>query len=78
MKETPRPQPMPERIVSLAVELAGLYLMWRIMDGPDPRDLVRDAWRNVRQWLRSQQEDRAAMLEDLERIRDLPETEGET
>lgn len=65
-----------ERAVSVTVELASLALVWRALDGPDPRDLLRDAWDALRRRFESELQYRRAMEATLERIRDLPETEG--
>lgn len=75
-KVQPPLPPLPERLVSIAVELAGLALMWRALDGPDPRELARDAWDTASGWVRSQRSYRRAMMDTLARIRDLPETEA--
>lgn len=60
--------------------LAAAVLLYRITvpDGPEPLEVLRGAWADARGWVRSQRQYRAAMLETLERIRDLPETEGES
>jgi len=65
-----------ERLVSLATELASLVLVWRALDGPDPRDLARDAWHRLQARLEARAQYRAAMLDTLEGIRNLPETEA--
>lgn len=66
------PRSVPERLISVGVELTMLALTWKALGGPDPRDLAGQAWR----WLRRPLEDRAAALATLQEIRDLPETEG--
>lgn len=63
-----------ERIVAVGVELVVLALTWRALDGPDPRELIREAWGYVRRPFAY----RAAMLATLQEVRDLPETEGDT
>lgn len=62
----------------LSLLAAGL-LVYRMVapDGPEPLELLRQAWRDGRAWAHSRRQYRAAMLDTLERIRDLPETEGE-
>lgn len=59
---------------------AGALLLYRmaVPDGPEPLDILRDAWGELRGWARARRQYRAAMLETLEGIRDLPETEGES
>lgn len=66
-----------ERLVSVAVELAILGLVWRALDGPDPLELARDVFGRARAWADDQLGSRRAMLADLETIRDLPETDKE-
>ena len=66
-----------ERLVSITIELAMLGLVWRALDGPDPRDLARAAYSAVRARIDARRGYRAAMLATLETIRDLPETEHE-
>lgn len=65
-----------ERVVSVAIELATFGLVWRALEGPDPRELARDAWQSVRRRVDARLSYRRSMLATLERIRDLPETEG--
>ncbi len=65
-----------ERLVAVGVELATLALVWRALDGPDPRDLAADAWAAVRRRVESRLMYRRQMLETLEQVRRLPETEG--
>lgn len=57
--------------------LVTLAVLYRFTTGEDPLELVRGWYDSARDWLRGQQSYRRAMLETLERIRDLPETEGE-
>lgn len=66
-----------ERIVSVGVELAMLGLVWRALEGPDPLELARDGLGYVRRAVDSRLSYRRAMLDTLEGIRDLPETEGD-
>jgi hypothetical protein len=75
-RQRPAPPPLPERLVSLAVELAGLALMWRALDGPDPRDLLEDALAWARRQLDARDELRRSFERAAESIRNLPETEG--
>lgn len=72
--DLPAGRSVPERLVSLGVELTVLALTWRALDGPDPRELAAAAWR----WLRRPFEDRAEIVATLEAIRDLPETEEDS
>lgn len=64
-----------ESIVSIGVELATFALVWRALDGPNPRDLLRDGWDRVVSAVEARLTWRRAMLSTLETIRDLPETE---
>jgi len=65
-----------ERLVSIGVELATLALVWRALDGPDPRGLLEDVLAIARAKIDAQLNARRGMLADLETIRHLPETEG--
>jgi hypothetical protein len=65
-----------EAAVGIGVDLVILGLMWRAFDGPDPLELVRDAYSAVRRALEPRLAWRREMMDTLEGIRDLPETEG--
>jgi hypothetical protein len=60
--------------------LAAALFLYRIANpaGPEPLELVREAYHDARHWLQQQRSYRRAMLDTLERIRDLPETEGDS
>jgi hypothetical protein len=60
--------------------LAAALFLYRMANpgGPEPLELARDALTDARSWLSRQRSYRRAMLETLQRIRDLPETEGES
>lgn len=62
-------------LLSLA---AGALLLYRFLNpaGPEPLEIARDAWSSFRQRVESQRQYRAAMEQELQRIRDLPETEA--
>lgn len=64
-----------EQLVSIGVELAMLALVWRALEGPDPRELARELLEGVRRRIDSQLSYRRAMLDTLEDVRRLPETE---
>lgn len=62
-------------LLSLA---AGALLLYRFLNpgGPEPLDIVRDAWGSLVHRIESERQYRAAMEQELQRIRDLPETEA--
>lgn len=77
---TPTPLRSGLELLSVALEVLGAgVILYRLAapNGPEPLDLLRDAWGDAKAWVRSRRQYRSAMLETLERIRDLPETDNE-
>lgn len=67
-----------EVLSELVSLLAAGILLYRITnpDGPEPLDILRDGWGELRRRLEAERSYRRAFEEALEEVRDLPETEG--
>ena len=72
-----RRAPSPLEHVNAALELAvSLAVLYHLVTGEDPLELLRDAWGSLRRRLEAERSYRQAMEDTLEGIRDLPETEA--
>lgn len=69
-----------EALTELVSLMAAGVLLYRITnpDGPEPLELLRNAWADLRRRLEAERSYRQAFEDALEEVQNLPETETES